>query len=206
MIARLDGTMTDCCLTFPSRYTQCEMMSTYYQHPVLLIEFDQDKSFSLQSVNEARSVPKSINAKTSPQELDTQQKLVLLSLSFPRLKIIWSSSPYATADIFEDLKQNFEEPDVVKVAAIGLEEGGETADGVTSNPTNEHSYNLTPQDLLRAMPGISTKNYRYIMTQVRDVAELCDFTQGELAELLGAEAGRKLFRFINKDARQSGMH
>ena len=182
------------------------MMSTYYQHPVLLIEFDQDKSFSLQSVNEARGVPKSINAKTAPQDLDTQQKLVLLSLSFPRLKIIWSSSPYATADIFEDLKQSFEEPDVVKVAAIGLEEGGETADGVASNPNNEHSYNLTPQDLIRGMPGISTKNYRYIMTQVRDVAELCDLTQEELAELLGAEAGRKLFRFINKDARQSGMH
>lgn len=29
-------------------YTQCELMSVHYQHPILLIEFDQGKSFSLQ--------------------------------------------------------------------------------------------------------------------------------------------------------------
>lgn len=29
------------------RYTQCEMMSVHYKHPVLLIEFEEDKSFTL---------------------------------------------------------------------------------------------------------------------------------------------------------------
>lgn len=29
-------------------YSQCEAMSVHYQHPILLIEFEQDKSFSLQ--------------------------------------------------------------------------------------------------------------------------------------------------------------
>lgn len=30
------------------RYTQCEMMTTHYKQPVLLIEFEENKSFSLQ--------------------------------------------------------------------------------------------------------------------------------------------------------------
>jgi ERCC4-type nuclease len=30
------------------RYTQCESMSLYYKIPILLIEFDQSKSFTLQ--------------------------------------------------------------------------------------------------------------------------------------------------------------
>ena len=29
------------------RYTQCELMSVHYKHPVLLIEFEEDKAFSL---------------------------------------------------------------------------------------------------------------------------------------------------------------
>ena len=32
---------------FFCRYTQCEVMSTYYKYPILLIEFEEDKSFSL---------------------------------------------------------------------------------------------------------------------------------------------------------------
>ena len=35
---------------------------------------------------------------------DLSSKLVLLTLAFPRLAIIWSSSPHATVEIFEDLK------------------------------------------------------------------------------------------------------
>lgn len=87
-------------------YTQCEMMSIHYQHPILLIEFDQEKSFSLQSLNETKGGnPKNINKATKPSEIETQAKLVILTTSFPRLRVIWSSSPYATADIFADLNQ-----------------------------------------------------------------------------------------------------
>ena len=29
------------------RYTQCELMSVHYKHPILLIEFEEDKAFTL---------------------------------------------------------------------------------------------------------------------------------------------------------------
>lgn len=46
-------------------------------------------------------------------------KLCLLTLHFPRLRIIWSRSLHATADIFRALKTNQEEPDPVSAAAVG---------------------------------------------------------------------------------------
>jgi DNA excision repair protein ERCC-4 len=48
-----------------------------------------------------------------------QSKLVLLTLAFPRLRIIWSSSPYATAEIFADLKKDSPQPDPEKAALVG---------------------------------------------------------------------------------------
>lgn len=43
--------------------------------------------------------------------LSIQSKIALLTLSFPRVRIIWSSSPYASAQIFNDLKLDNPEPD-----------------------------------------------------------------------------------------------
>ncbi|KAJ1023856.1 hypothetical protein NDA13_004690 [Ustilago tritici] len=182
-------------------YTQCELMCVYYQHPILLIEFDQDKSFSLKSINDAKP-----SGRTAPSELDIQAKLVLLTLAFPRLRIIWSSSPFATSDIFADLKQNFDEPDAAKVALVGLDDMLEAEGSTTSEivrradwqSSSEHSFNLGPQDLLRALPGVNTKNFRYIMSQVRDISDLCEMSPEDLSELIGVEPARQLTRFIER--------
>ncbi len=46
-------------------------------------------------------------------------KLVLLTLHFPRLRIIWSRSLHATADLFRALKANQDEPDPAAAALVG---------------------------------------------------------------------------------------
>ena len=46
------------------RYTQCELMSVHYKHPLLLIEFEEHKSFSLE-VSEV-GTGKSVRKMTSP--------------------------------------------------------------------------------------------------------------------------------------------
>ena len=48
-------------------------------------------------------------------------RLALLALHFPRLRMIWSRSLHATADIFRALKANQDEPDPVTAAAIGAD-------------------------------------------------------------------------------------
>lgn len=42
---------------------------------------------------------------------DIQKKLQLLTIHFPKLKIVWSPSPYASAQLFEELKVNFKKSD-----------------------------------------------------------------------------------------------
>lgn len=52
-------------------------------------------------------------------------KLSLLVLHFPRLRILWSRSLHATAEIFASLKANQDEPDEAKAMRVGVpsEEG-----------------------------------------------------------------------------------
>ena len=71
------------------------------------------------------------HAATQSPELCAQHntlgaKLVLLSLHFPRLRVIWSRSLHATVDLFRALKANQDEPDANTAAAIG------TCDATTS--------------------------------------------------------------------------
>jgi len=46
------------------RYAQCELMSVHYKHPLLLIEFEEHKSFSLEV--SGVSFGKSTGQMTSP--------------------------------------------------------------------------------------------------------------------------------------------
>lgn len=187
-------------------YTQCELMSIHYQHPILLIEFDQDKSFSLQSLNETKSgapsnsgynVKNLVNKKDlKPHEIDTQIKLVILTNSFPRLRIIWSSSPYSTADIFADLKSNYDEPDVARVANIGTDG---TTDSAALGTSTEQTYNLIPQELLLSLPGINSKNFRHVMNMCRDLKELFELSLEEMKFIIGNEPAKLLYEFVNRD-------
>jgi DNA excision repair protein ERCC-4 len=177
-------------------YNQCELMSVHYTHPILLIEFDEEKSFSSETISGPRGsgAPKrAITAMTKPEQVDIQTKLVMLTIAFQRLRIIWSSSPEATAAVFLELKAQYDEPDVARVTAVGQQEGGDEGGG---------GFNLTPQEVLLALPGINTKNFRFVMSAVRDVQELCDLTLAEMQRLIGVEPGRRLYNFVNSDVKR----
>lgn len=167
-------------------YNQVETMFQHYKHPMLLIEFDQSKSFTLDPFIEHQTTSGSISA-SNPQDL--QSKIAMLTIAFPKLRIIWSSSPYQTAEIFEELKRNSEEPDPVKAVQVGLNAGQEPG---------EQSFNLTPQDMLRAVPGVNEKNVSRIMLEVENLVELSNMEEADLAELVGREAARKIHGFFNR--------
>ncbi|KAF8247417.1 DNA repair protein [Wilcoxina mikolae CBS 423.85] len=160
-------------------YTQCESMTQHYKQPMVLIEFEQNKSFNLEPFADLAS---------GIGQNDLQSKMVLLAQAFPKVKFIWSSSPYQTAEIFEELKRGQEEPDPDKAVSIGLEEG-EDATG---------NYSQTPQDMLRAVPGITSKNYKHILTDIENFTELSNMDEAEIRELIGAEAAKKVYRFLNR--------
>ena len=166
-------------------FNQAETMLQHYQHPFLLIEFDQGKSFTLDPFADLTSA---ITKTPDAESRDLQTKIVLLTLSFPRLKIIWSSSPYQTAEIFEELKKQQPEPDPLKAVQIGLSD---------DEDPEQRTFNQTPQDLLRAIPGLTAKNASRLYLETANILEVANMSVDELDPMVGREAGRKIHRFFN---------
>ncbi|NXK05677.1 XPF endonuclease, partial [Herpetotheres cachinnans] len=167
-------------------YTQCVSMSRYYKRPVLLIEFDPNKPFSL--------IPRgSLHQEISSN--DVTSKLTLLTLHFPKLRILWCPSPHATAELFEELKQNHPQPDAETAMAV-------TADSEILPESDK--YNPGPQDFLLKMPGINAKNCRALMNHVKSIAELATLSKDELSRILGNVANAtQLFDFIHLTYREA---
>ena len=165
-------------------FNQVETMLLHYKNPMLLIEFDQNKSFTLDPFADS-----TLSSTITSNSQDLQSKIVMLTIAFPRLKIIWSSSPYQTAEIFEELKKNQDEPDPIKAVQIGLD---------ASDQPGEQSFNQTPQDMLRAVPGITGKNLSRITLEVEDMVALSNLPEETLHELVGRQIGGQIYRFFNR--------
>lgn len=206
--------------------TQVEMMSVHYQHPILLIEFATEEEFNLSTLLDVKSNSSNNSSKQlRDRELTIQEKLVILTLNNPRLRIIWSASPHHTSAIFAELKATYDEPDKVKAARIGAPvdddgnaDGGEADGGGgagaaeaagrpgasgTGTGTYETVYNLIPDSILRSMPGLNTTSCRHVMNQVRDLQDLCELECDEVQAILGTEPGRKLWNFVQWDVKAS---
>ena len=166
-------------------FNQAETMLQHYKYPMLLIEFDQNRSFTLDTFGTDHTT--TLSTANNPQDL--QSKIALLTLAFPRLKIIWSSSPYQTAEIFDELKKQQEEPDPIKAVQVGLIAGEDPSD---------QSFNQTPQDMLRAVPGMTEKNLSRITLEVGNLADVSNLSEEKLDIMVGKEAGRQVYRFFNR--------
>lgn len=149
-------------------------MTRHYKKPVLLIEFDENKPFCLQSKS-------SISSEISTQSVTS--KLVLLTLHFPALRILWCHSPNATAELFEELKQGQAEPDASTAVVIGQD---------TLDQIKNTTYSAAAQDFLLKLPGINTKNYRRLMEKVKDLQELCSLSRESLSTILGNDSNASL--------------
>eukprot|EP00899_Mesostigma_viride_P022051 jgi/Mesvir1/302/Mv13626-RA.1 len=164
-------------------YTQAEAMCKHYRTPVLLIEFSGDRSFALQS---AADLTEDINSQA------LSSKLALLALHFPRLRLVWSRSQHATAEIFLSLKENSPEPDPKVAAAVGIP----LESDVCEDP-RDALHNEAAQDALRRLPGVTDHNFRLIMAKCGSLAQLAQMSEAQLQELLGGEkAGRALHSFL----------
>ncbi|KAI8036181.1 DNA repair endonuclease XPF [Drosophila gunungcola] len=157
-------------------YNQCVQMQRHYAKPILLIEFDQNKPFHLQGKF-------MLSQQTSMANADIVQKLQLLTLHFPRLRLIWSPSPYATAQLFEELKLGKPEPDPQKAVAVGSDE-----------PTagEQLHFNSGIYDFLLRLPGVQTRNIHGLLRKGGSLRQLLLRSQKELEELLQSQESAKL--------------
>ncbi|XP_064605253.1 DNA repair endonuclease XPF-like [Liolophura sinensis] len=162
-------------------YNQCVSMCRYYRRPILLIEFDPTKSFSLQGKYD-------VSREVSIQ--DVTSRLTLITIHFPKLRILWCPSPYATAELIQELKIGRDQPDgATAMTVTAAEEELEWSD----------RYNHGPQDMLLKMPGINSRNYRQVMNKVESIAELSSLSQEYLTELLGNSGNAEsLWKFLHQ--------
>ncbi|KAH6630222.1 hypothetical protein B0J18DRAFT_420535 [Chaetomium sp. MPI-SDFR-AT-0129] len=176
-------------------FAQCEAMFQHYRDPMLLIEFDQNKSFTLEPFADLSGSMSSISlANAGAQGNDLQSKIVLLTLAFPRLRIIWSSSPYETAEIFARIKDKEPEPDPIAAVRAGLDNSEDGQGGV-----NGQMFNPVPQEMLGTVPGVTQKNLKNLVLEVESIREVANMTVEELNPIVGREAAGKICGFFKKD-------
>lgn len=203
-------------------YNQAETMLQHYKNPLLLIEFDQNKSFTFDAFASASTpgttfltdygfsssgtgttTPSTSTSLVNPSSPKSAQHLiVLLTLTFPRLKIIWSSSPYQTAEIFAELKKNNPEPDPVRAVQIGLDmdfgADADPGDIMAAAGVEHRTYNLLPQDMLRAVPGVTPPVLERLIVETDNINEIANMSVEQLDPLVGIEAARKIVGFFQK--------
>ncbi|KAH9811883.1 DNA repair protein rad16 [Melampsora americana] len=184
-------------------FQQCEMMTAHYKQPILLIEFDQKKSFSLDTYKDTRGAGSGVTK--APSDTDLQAKLVLLTLSFPKLRLIWSSSPHATAEIFREIKSGHPEPDTATASLVGLDEYAK-ADKSAGNLEllgGGSTNRILAEEMIRSLPGMNLTNSNKILRskkkKVNTLKELCELSEREMKNLLGPESGMKLYKFVNEE-------
>ncbi|KAG6001295.1 hypothetical protein E4U54_001117 [Claviceps lovelessii] len=169
-------------------FTQAETMFQHYKSVMLLIEFDQNKSFTLEPFADLSGSLSSV-APTNVSS-DLQSKLVLLTLAFPKLRIIWSSSPYQTAEIFESLKAQEEEPDPIAAVQAGLDKDMRVED---------QAFNQEPQEMLGKVPGVTPKNIKNLVLETENIREVANMSQSELQPLVGQGAAKAIHGFFNRN-------
>lgn len=170
-------------------YNQCQQMTRFYSKPILLIEFDQNKPFHLQG----RYM---LSRDSESNNTEIMQKLQLLTIHFPKMRLVWSPSPYATAQLFEEIKQTKEQPDPNVAVQIGSDDPSQELDAITEK------YNASIHDLLMKLPGIHLKNIHAVMRKGKNLKELLKMSESQLTELLGhskdANALFNIFRLPQK--------
>ena len=147
-----------------------------------MIEFDPEKSFSLQNVN-------TLGGDIKQDAISS--KLTLLLMHFPKLRILWSRGPFETVKIFKSLKMNHEEPDIKRAVDIGKDESIEAIS--TGDEINEAA-----RDMLLRLPGINSNNALKIINHCDSFVELVKMSREDLKKLLGPLTGQKLFTFFHK--------
>ncbi|XP_067940191.1 DNA repair endonuclease XPF-like [Watersipora subatra] len=162
-------------------YSQCVSMSRYYKRPVLLIEFDPTRPFTLQK-NFSIQQEISIN--------DIQSRLALLTLHFPKLRLLWCQSSNSTAKLFRELKRGATQPDVDKALTITSKDA----------MNKDLKYNVVAHDSLLKLPSISVKNVSLLADKVRDIKNLAAMDKEALGTVLSnVRAAEAVSSFLNTE-------
>lgn len=182
--------------------SQCKKMSRHYKFPTLLIEFDEGQSFSLEPFSERRSYKSKdlstvhpISNKLSQDEI--QLELAKLAMSFPNLRMIWSSSPLQTVNIILELKFGREQPDPSQSVALGSRK--KPSDDIKRKEKFQDESERFSK--LLSIPGISKVDYFNVRKKIKSYRKLLSLSPQELSDLLGDDLTDKIVGHLQAEQR-----
>lgn len=157
-------------------FSQVSYMTRHYKKSLLLIEFEEKQEFGL--TGKISFDFKQFRA-SGADTIDTVRKLCILTITFPQLRLIWSPSPDFSADMFEYLKQDKEQPDVEKVVNASNEQ----------LPTDQLSdqFDIEARDFLLSLPGVTVHNVYRLMKKYLNVVDLMSASLQQLTEVMMSE-------------------
>lgn len=91
------------------------------------------------------------------------------------MRILWSPSPHATAELFQELKKGREEPDAKKAAAVSID---------FIEEYNTDRFNPVISDFVKKLPGVTSKNVYSLLNRINSLPELIACKQSELEEIM----------------------
>ncbi|KAJ5376879.1 DNA repair protein [Penicillium cosmopolitanum] len=178
-------------------YNQAESMLQHYKSPLLLIEFDQNKSFTFDAFSTGPSFMTESGFSSTGAAISSSTS-ALANPSNPK-----SLQHLLTAEIFAELKKNAPEPNPNQAVMIGTgiewTDMSDSGTGTTGTAGIEHrTFNPLPQDMLRAVPGVSPQALERLILETDNLTEIANMEVEQLDPLVGKEAARKIVGFFQK--------
>ncbi|OQR70243.1 DNA repair endonuclease XPF-like [Tropilaelaps mercedesae] len=156
-------------------YRQAERMCLHYETPVVLIEFSALEAFSFKNKLQSEMIQKK-----------TIMRLVMLTIHFPKLRLLWSPSPHATAELFELLKSKRPQPsleEALKVTEKELKHEGASLD----------RFNPKTTRFLEALPGVGNHTKYKIMRRFATLQDLFRAEDNVLLDVFESQENRASF-------------
>ncbi|UKK01276.2 hypothetical protein MACK_002089 [Theileria orientalis] len=186
---------------------QLSEMCSAYENPFLLIEFDENDKFHLSSVGEGKYGHNYIYV-----------KLIITCCNFPKLRLIWSSSPQESANIIRHLKINRSEPDLITNEYL-VKNFRNKSEKVTAIDTQSQEPQRKPESIglrrpefvknrdalkiLRNIPGVTTHNITQILTNAKSLLHLSEFGLNELCNFLPETEAKQIHDYFNMPIRSA---
>lgn len=187
--------------------SQCRKMTKFYKYSILLIEFEENQSFSLEPFSERRTY-RSSNLSTSHPissklaQFEIQAKLAKLVMNFPALRIIWSSSPLQTVNIMLDLKLGREQPDPMMAINLGANTRKNANKDI--NKISAQEINVEKFSELLKIPGLSKIDYFNIRKRIKSFNKLKKMTLQNLIDITGDNIlGTRIYDYLRREEEEN---
>jgi DNA excision repair protein ERCC-4 len=163
-------------------HSQAQAMTRHFKRSILLIEFDENKSFHFKG-----RYWNSATGTSGPRRgatVDLVEKLIVLLIHHTNLRLVWSPSTHFTAELFEYLKADQDQPDPAKLGSMASQE--------LPPETFEDRYDVQVKNFLLKLPGVNTSNVYSLMSSVSTIADLVNVSLEELQEILHSSKSAEL--------------